>query len=239
MEAATAPTRPWERLVGRIASEILEAPKTGGDPRYQGNLPEVSRRITTYLERNVIAKPWADAIALLASIMVARRFEVTSVLNKIVTLHSRFTSLFPALELERIQDWDPARHLPMYLKADVLPHDPQTVRQRFWVAYNSASKLMAQWLGSLPEPERQIYQKFTLPPVSRLAVEGLTRQREVTQQQQQARKAETDAVVPRFAAIRAEAHFRYNRIATLAPGLPPGTAHLERKRTRSSRDLFI
>ncbi len=29
------------------------------------------------------------------------------------------------------------------------------------------------------------------------------------------RKAETDAVVPRFAAIRAEAHFRYNRIARL------------------------
>ena len=32
------------------------------------------RKITNYLERNVIAKPWADAIALLASIMIARRF---------------------------------------------------------------------------------------------------------------------------------------------------------------------
>jgi hypothetical protein len=103
----------------------------------------------------------------------------------------------------------------MYLKADVLPDDPLTVRQRFWVAYNSASKLMVQWLGSLPEPERHIYQKFTLPPVSRLFVEGLTREKEVTQRQQRIRKAETDAVVPRFAAIRAEAHFRYNRIARL------------------------
>jgi hypothetical protein len=46
-------------------------------------------------------------------------------------------------------------------------------------------------------------------------VEGLLRQKEVTQQQQRARKAETDAVVPRFAAIRAEAHFRYNRLARL------------------------
>src|SRR5204863_9552755 len=87
----------------------------------------------SYLERNVIAKPWADAIALLASIMIARRFEVTSVLSKIVTLHSRFTSFFPVLGLERMENWDPARHLPMYLKADVLPDDPQTVRQRFWV----------------------------------------------------------------------------------------------------------
>jgi len=97
----------------------------------------------------------------------------------------------------------------------VLPNDPQTVRQRFWAAYNSASKLMAHWLGSLPEPQRQTYQKFTLPSVSRLFVEGLTREKEVTQRQQQVRKAETDAVVPRFAAIRAEAHFRYNRIARL------------------------
>ncbi len=215
MEAATVPTRPWEQLVGKIASEILVAPKTGADPHYQGSWPEVPRKITNYLERNVLAKPWADAIALLSSIMIARRFEVTSVLSKIVTLHSRFTSLFPFLGLERMEKWDPARHLPMYLKADVLPDDPQTVRQRFWVTYNSASKLMAQWLGSLPEPQRQIYQKFTLPPISRLFVEGLTREKEVTQQQQQARKAETDAVVPRFAAIRAEAHFRYNRIARL------------------------
>jgi hypothetical protein len=202
-------------LVGKIAPEVLVAPKTGSDPRYQERLPEVSQGITNYLERNVIATPWVDAMALLASIMVARRFEASSVLNKIVILHSRFTSLFPVLGLARIEDWDPARHIPMYLKADVLPDDPLTVRQRFWVAYNSASKLMVQWLGSLPEPERHIYQKFTLPPVSRLFVEGLTREKEVTQRQQQMRKAETDAVVPRFAAIRAEAHFRYNRIARL------------------------
>jgi integrase len=215
VEAAKVPTRPWDQLVGKIASEILVAPKTGGDPHYQGNWPEVPRKVTSYLERNVIAKPWADTIALLASIMIARRFEVTSVLSKIVTLHSRFTSLFPFLGLERMESWDPARHFPLYLKADVLPDDPQTVRQRFWVTYNSASKLMGQWLGSLPEPQRQIYQKFTLPPVSRLFVEGLIRQKEVTQQQQRTRKAETDAVVPRFAAIRAEAHLRYNRIARL------------------------
>ena len=42
----------------------------------------------------------------------------------------------------------------------------QTVRQRFWVAYSSASKMMAQWLGSLPECQRPIYQKFILPAVS-------------------------------------------------------------------------
>jgi hypothetical protein len=230
MEAATVATRPWQQLAGRITLEVLVAPKTGGDPRYQGIWPEVPQKITGYLERNVIAKPWADAMALLASIMVARRFEVSSVLNKIVILHSRFASLFPSFGLARMQDWEPARHIPMYLKADVLPDDRLTVRQRFWVAYNSASKLMAQWLGSLPEPQRDIYREFTLPSVSRLFVEGLTHEKEVTQRQQRMRKAETDAVVPRFAAIRAEAHFRYNRIARLRQAYHQALRTLSRKR---------
>ncbi len=112
------------------------APKTGGDPRYQGNWPEVPQKVAGHLDRNVIVKPWADAMALLASIMVARRFEVSSVLSKIVTLHSRFTSLFPFLGLARMEEWDPAQHIPMYLKAEVLADDPLTVRQRFWVGYN-------------------------------------------------------------------------------------------------------
>jgi hypothetical protein len=101
------------------------------------------------------------------------------------------------------------------LKADILPDDSQAVRQRFWVTYTSASKLMSQWLRGLPQDQTVIYQQFTLPPLSRFLVEGLTRNKEVTQRQQQIRKAETDAVVPRFWEIRAEAHFRFNRVARL------------------------
>ena len=215
METAPLPTKPWQRLTGRIAPEILLAPKTSGDPRDQGNWPEVNQTVANYLERNVTASPWADTMALLAAIMFARRFEVSSVLCRMVTLHSRFTSLFRCLGLARMEDWNPNQHIPMYLKSDVLPGDAQSLREKFWFAYNNASKLMARWLVSLPEEQRRIYQRFTLAPVSHLLVEGLSRQKEVTRQQQKARKAETDAVVPRFAAIRAEAHFRYNRIARL------------------------
>jgi hypothetical protein len=86
----------------------------------------------------------------------------------------------------------------MYLSAEILPDDPQSIRQRFWVTYSSASKTMAQWLGTFPECQKPLYQQFILPVLSRLFVEGLVRQKEVTQQQQRTRKAETDAVVPRF-----------------------------------------
>src|SRR5207245_5107750 len=98
--------------------EVLLAPKTGGDPRNQGDWPEVPQKVASYLERNVTASPWADTMVLLAAIMFARRFEVSSVLCQMVTLHSRFTSLFPCLGLARMEDWDPSQHIPMYLKSD-------------------------------------------------------------------------------------------------------------------------
>jgi hypothetical protein len=208
-------SKAWQRLRGRIAGEVFTAPRTCGDPHNQGHWPEVPHRVVNYLERNVLSTPWANTAALLAAIMMARRFEVSSVIGKIVILHSRFTSLFTCLGLARMKDWDATLHIPMYLSAEILPDDPQSIRQRFWVTYSSASKTMAQWFGTFPECQKPIYQQFILPGLSRLFVEGLTRQKEVTQQQQRTRKAETDAVVPRFAAIRAEAHFRYNRIARL------------------------
>ncbi len=215
MAPTTTEINPWQRLRGRIAQEVLIAPRTCGDPKKQGHWPEVPDRIVSYLERNVVAKPWANVVALLAAIMSARRFEMSSILGKIVILHSRFTSLFPALELTHMEDWHPALHIPIYLRSEVLPNDPLSVRQRFWVTYNSASKTMSRWFDGLPEQQRPTYYQFTLPGLSPVCVEGLLRWKEVTQQQQHARKIETDAVVPRFAAIRAEAHFRYNRIVRL------------------------
>ena len=137
-------SKAWQRLRGRIADEVFMAPRTGGDPHNQGHWPEVPHRVVSYLERNVLSTPWANTAVLLAAIMMARRFEVSSVIGKIVILHSRFTSLFACLGLARMEDWDAALHIPMYLSAEILPDDPQSIRQRFWVTYSSASKTMAQ-----------------------------------------------------------------------------------------------
>jgi hypothetical protein len=46
-------------------------------------------------------------------------------------------------------------------------------------------------------------------------VEGLVKVAEVLREQRQTRKAETDALVPQFAAIRAEAHLRHNRLGRI------------------------
>ena len=99
-------SKAWRRLRGRIAGEVFMAPRTCGDPHNQGHWPEVPHRVVNYLERNVLSSPWANAGALLAAIMMARRFEVSSVIGKIVILHSRFTSFFACLGLARMEDWD-------------------------------------------------------------------------------------------------------------------------------------
>jgi hypothetical protein len=72
------------------------------------------------------------------------------------------------------------------------------------VDYSSASKTMASRLRGLSEDRKSTYQRFTLPVVPLFLVQGLTRDREVAERQQQTRKAETAAVV---AAVRAEANF--------------------------------
>src|SRR5258708_17957452 len=51
--------------------------------------------------------------------------------------------------------------------------------------------------------------------VNTLLIGTVSKQKGVKQQQQEHRKAETEAVVPQFAALRAEAHFRYNRLVRL------------------------
>jgi integrase len=212
-----APTesKPWQRLRGKIAAEVLVAPRTAADPSNQGQWPEVPHRVVFYLEHNVLDKPWRDPLALLAPVMLARRFELVSVFNKLSTLHNGFGRLFEALGLVRMEDWNATKHVPIYLKSDVLPEDTPVARRRFWMDYNSASKTMAIWLLGLPQKRRPAYEPLTLPVVPAFFVQGLIPEREIVERQQQKRKAETGAVVPRFIAIRSEAHLRFNRVARL------------------------
>jgi hypothetical protein len=225
----TTDGNPWRRLCGKIAPEILVAPRTAGDPYNQGTWPEVPQRVVTYLENNVLRNPWGEILALLAAVMMAVRFDVTTITNRLSNLNTRFTRLFEALRLVRMEDWNATTHIPAYLKSEILVDETPATRNRFWVDYNSASTTMASWLRGLPEERRPTYQRFTLTVVPLFLVQGLTRDREVQERQQQTRKAETGAVVPRFAAIRAEAHFRFNRVARLRRAYQQALQDLESK----------
>lgn len=215
MVATDVVVAPWQHLVGKIAPEVLAAPKTGGDPHNKGDWPEVHERVVAYLEANVVGRPWADHLALAAAVLIAWRRDVNTVQNVLWVLHPRFTGLFAALGLETMDGWDAEKHLPAYLKGELLPEDTQSTRSEFWKCYKSAALQSSRWLESLPDSEREIYRQFVLPVANPGLVYGLVKGHEVRRQQQQTRKAETDAVVPQFSALRAEAHFRYNRLIRL------------------------
>lgn len=103
----------------------------------------------------------------------------------------------------------------------------QSQRAEFWTRYQSASKQVRWWLETLPPQERATYAAWALPVVHPSQVWGLTRGHEVRQAQRAARKADTDALVPKFGAIRTEAHLRHNRLARLRQAYQAALAQIE------------
>ncbi len=203
----------WEQLAGQIVPEVLQAPKTGGDPH--GGWPPVHEQVVGYLVRSVVGTPWANHLALLAAVLSARQRDVQTVRLAVQTLHPRFKALFSTLGLQTMEEWDPSQYLPAYMQGDLFPKDGPSVRQAFLGRYNSATRQVWGWLETLPTQERERYQQFSLPVINPLLMEALSQEKELEQQQRQFRKAETEAVVPHFALLRAEAHFRYNKLVRL------------------------
>jgi len=203
----------WQCLEGHFAPEVLRAPKTGGDPH--GVWPAVHERIVRYLLRSVAGTPWADHVALIAAVLSARRRDVSTVEQAVRTFNTRFRALFPVLDLKTVGEWNADRHLPLYLKGEIIVEDSQSLRFHFLKNYTTATKQVENWLETLPLTEQHLYRKFVLPLANPFVIDGLITKQEIVQRQQQLRKQETEAVVPHFSALRAEAHFRYNQLVRL------------------------
>ena len=193
--------------------EILHAPKTGGDPI--GGWPQVHERIVRYFLRNVAGTPWANHLALILAVLSARRQDVQTVRVTMMNLHARFSDIFETTKLQTMEEWKPDRYLPLYVRGEIVPQDSQYTRQLFLTRYSSATRHVQNWLDALPETERLLYQRFVLPLPSQFLYEQLSKWKEVKQNQEDHRKTETAAVVPHFSALRAEAHFRFNRLQRL------------------------
>lgn len=151
----------------------------------------------------------------MAAVLAARRQDVRTVEFAVRSLHVGFSRLFPALGLETAADWNADRHLPRYLKAEVVPTDSQYTRFQFLRKYTSATTHVWNWFAALPPEQQHRYRRFVLPLANPLLVEGIIAKKAIESRKPQQRKRETEAVVPHFAELRAEAHFRYNKLARL------------------------
>ncbi len=204
----------WRDLEGHVAECVQCAPRTGGDPT--GTWPPVHSRVIGYLVRNVTGKPWMDSLTLLAAVMTARRRDVITVQGTIKMLHQRFSPLFALFGLDSMSQWKIEPHLVSYLRGEVLAQDTLATRMGFFRRYINAANLLASWCGFLPQSSQQVYRPFLLPVLNPfLAQEFTPMEKAWVSQQQTQRKAETEAVVPAFTTLRAEAHARFNRVQRL------------------------
>jgi hypothetical protein len=225
-------------LAGKVAPEVLCAPKTGGDPRSNGKWPDMYSRSIGYLMRNVVGKPWADHLVLVAAVLSAQRYDPTSVHTCLCSVNARLIDLFQEMQLGSLDEWDAEECMVAYLKGELLSTDTQIARTRFCSHYLTCVKQVNTWLNTLPAAEKAIYQRFLFPPIHPLRVQGLTRHRQVLQHSQQIRKKETDAVVIQFPDLRAEAHYRYNRIVRLRQAYLDAVKIIGHRQAQGETDIF-
>jgi len=128
----------WLDLEGKVAFEVLHAPKTGGDPH--GAWAPVHERVVQYLLRNVVGTPWINHLALIAAVLSAHNRDLQTVRMTVMVLHARFSALFPALGLTRVDEWRNEIHLPLYLEAKVIADDTRYMRHQFFRRYSSSTK---------------------------------------------------------------------------------------------------
>jgi hypothetical protein len=226
--STAAIVKPWQRLAGKIAPEVLVAPKTSGDPGNRGEWPEVEESVVTYLENNVVGPPWANHLTLAALVMTARRRQANTVLTVLKYVAPRFRELFRAFGYTRMCDWNATEVFRDYLSRQVLPEDSLNTRNDTWKKYNSASIQVDRWLKSLPWAERTVYEQFRLPIPDKGDLYWIGRLGADAQQKaKKSRKTATDAVVPSLPAIRAKAQLRLNRLVRVRQAYRDATKELQ------------
>jgi hypothetical protein len=202
----------WSRLDGKVSPLVLQAPKTGADPL--GKWAKVHDKVVGYLERNVIGKPWAEHLVLATAIQFAHGLDPNTVLSTLRSLNTRWEAMFPILGLQTPAEWT-VDHMRLYLDGKLIETDTEDTRVFFWRKYQTTCKHTNRWLKSLPTEQQATYRTFLLPDIDPRKLEGSTSDKKCKERQQQKRKAETEALVPHYMDIRAQAHLRFNKIKRL------------------------
>jgi hypothetical protein len=204
----------WKDLEGHIAPAVLCAPRTGSDPT--STWPQVHPRVIGDVVGQVLANPWADHLVLICAVCAAQRRDVGTIEQVVSKLHARFSSLFLLFELTSVHQWSLDQHLVPYVRGAASSQDPLATRVDFFQRYMGATNLVASWLDFLPVAQQEPYRAFLLPTINPFLAEEFAKLvKEAHRQQKEQRKQETEAVVPQFTLLRAEAHFRFNRMTRL------------------------
>jgi site-specific recombinase XerC len=201
-----------QKLSGRIDPEILNL---SIDLSNKNMWDAVHPMTIDYLFRNCLDYPWANHLAFIAVAKTSYGdFTPSSVKQIIKALHARFKMLFPALNISSMEEWNTNTHMHSYIMKEVLPEHSDSQRYHFLNRYEPASNMINRFFSNkLNEAKKEKLKKYLIPRVNDNFFDNLGRK--VISQQKTNRKKETDAIVPYYAQLRGEAHFRWNQVSRL------------------------
>lgn len=209
---------PWQELVDHCVPEVFSAPKTWGDPLRPPSMdvPRGLESNVAYLKRNVVGHLWVNHMVLLVSVLFSHNLQYKTVLEHLGVIHRGLANLFAAFHLQTMMDWNVDIHLTLYLKGEVLEAHSSHQRLAFWKSYLGVARHLRRWVTGLPEELQERYRPYLLPfphdPVELAQWSGHAR---IEQEQQEKRKAETDAIMPFYMDLRTQSHLRYNLLLRL------------------------
>ncbi len=197
----------WTQLQGLLHPDVIHAP--------QLHWNAVEPRFIRFLYNEVREKPWLNHLALLLIVLTCHtRLDQHTIEGRLYNFNARWRTLFPKYHITSFEEWEPDMHFPLYFN-DTEMSDSLSTRQGFLEKYAAAVHHLSSYIRSLPKDMQHTYQKLTLPPISPERYRAISRSNIDHIEQQQRRKAETDAFAPHFARLRGEAHLRWNQIKRL------------------------
>jgi hypothetical protein len=197
----------WQQFQDTVDPLLLTAPKIDWD--------QVERRFMNYIIVKTAGRPWCNHLALFLGVATCyTKLDRQSIKSRLHAMHCRFDTIFTAYQLTDFSEWDPVEHLTRYMNNPEGPDSLET-RSEFMRSYTALVRTLGVYLQALPPEMRARYQQWALPALPAGVRAQIAHDQVVRDLQAQRRKADSDAVSPFFAQIRAEAHFRWNTLARL------------------------
>ncbi|MFF0826027.1 hypothetical protein ACFYU8_05585 [Brevibacillus sp. NPDC003359] len=201
----------YKALKGKIAEEILDIRDGKGNLAWES----VHEKSLGYFIRNCLELPWTNHLALIVLVRTLNQYDLVTVLRSMQEINPRLKDLFSTYGLTSIDQLIPDEHIYKYLTNQILETHSSAKRLKFLNFYNSCNRLVHEWLRTkYDEIIVSKLKQYVFPPFSYHPKE-IHLWRSANEQAKQTRKNETDAIVPLYPRLRAEAHLRWNQLKRL------------------------
>jgi integrase len=198
-------------LLGKVDEQLLHLQDTKG-AFLLDKVPETS---LAYFIRNVIEKPWKEHLLFVMFVYVDWKKDARTITLALQTLNPKLTVIFEELAIREMKDFDVETHMYQYLKGIIYKEHTDSMRAELLKHYRGSSYQAKKWLTSKLNSDQQSYFEQFLFQMPSYDSRDFSFTKSAKEQAKNARKNETDAIVPLLPQIRAEGHFRWNQLNRL------------------------